>query len=127
VSQNGSLVSLENLKVYFPIKSGILLDRHIGDIKAVDDVSLEIQRGETLGLVGESGCGKSTVGRAIMRLYKPTAGRIVFDGEDITERGEGELRELRRRMQMIFQDPFSSLNPRHSVGRIVGEPMQIHA
>jgi peptide/nickel transport system ATP-binding protein len=126
VSQNGSLVSLENLKVYFPIKSGILLDRHIGDIKAVDDVSLEIQRGETLGLVGESGCGKSTVGRAIMRLYKPTAGRIVFDGEDITERGEGELRELRRRMQMIFQDPFSSLNPRHSVGRIVGEPMQIH-
>ncbi len=126
MSQNGSLVSLENLKVYFPIKSGILLDRHIGDIKAVDDVSLEIQRGETLGLVGESGCGKSTVGRAIMRLYKPTAGRIVFDGEDITERGEGELRELRRRMQMIFQDPFSSLNPRHSVGRIVGEPMQIH-
>jgi peptide/nickel transport system ATP-binding protein len=126
VTQNGSLVSLENLKVYFPIKSGILLDRHIGDIKAVDDVSLEIQRGETLGLVGESGCGKSTVGRAIMRLYKPTAGRIVFDGEDITERGEGELRGLRRRMQMIFQDPFSSLNPRHSVGRIVGEPMQIH-
>jgi peptide/nickel transport system ATP-binding protein len=126
MSQNGTLVALENLKVYFPIKSGILLDRHVGDIKAVDDVSLEIQRGETLGLVGESGCGKSTVGRAILRLYKPTAGRILFDGEDITERGEGSIRGLRSRMQMIFQDPFSSLNPRHSVGRIVGEPMQIH-
>jgi peptide/nickel transport system ATP-binding protein len=126
VSQNGTLVSLENLKVYFPIKSGILLDRHVGDIKAVDDVSLEIQRGETLGLVGESGCGKSTVGRAILRLYKPTAGRILFDGEDISEQGEGAIRKLRSRMQMIFQDPFSSLNPRHSVARIVGEPMKIH-
>jgi peptide/nickel transport system ATP-binding protein len=124
--QNGNLVELENLKVYFPIKSGIFLDRHVGDIKAVDDVTFEIRRGETLGLVGESGCGKSTVGRAILRLYKPTAGRIVFDGEDITDRSEGELRPLRRRMQVIFQDPFSSLNPRHSVGRIVGEPMRAH-
>ncbi|MGH3083701.1 MAG: ATP-binding cassette domain-containing protein, partial [Gaiellaceae bacterium] len=88
--QNGNLVELENLKIYFPIKSGIFLDRHIGDIKAVDDVTFEIRRGETLGLVGESGCGKSTVGRAILRLYKPTAGRIVFDGEDITDRSEGE-------------------------------------
>jgi peptide/nickel transport system ATP-binding protein len=123
---NGSLVEIENLKVYFPIKSGVILDRHVGDIKAVDDVSLEIRRGETLGLVGESGCGKSTVGRAILRLYKPTAGRIRFDGEDITDRREGDLRTLRRRMQIIFQDPFSSLNPRHSVGRIVGEPMKTH-
>jgi peptide/nickel transport system ATP-binding protein len=126
VSTDGSLVELENLKVYFPIKSGVVLDRHVGDIKAVDDVSLEIRRGETLGLVGESGCGKSTVGRAILRLYKPTAGRIRFDGEDITDRREGDLRTLRRRMQIIFQDPFSSLNPRHSVGRIVGEPMRTH-
>jgi peptide/nickel transport system ATP-binding protein len=126
LSQNGNLVELENLKVYFPIKSGIFLDRHVGDIKAVDDVTFEIRRGETLGLVGESGCGKSTVGRAILRLYKPTAGRIVFDGEDITNCSEGELRPLRRRMQVIFQDPFSSLNPRHSVGRIVGEPMRVH-
>ena len=126
MSQNGSLVELENVKVYFPIRSGLVLDRHIGDIKAVDDVTFEIRRGETLGLVGESGCGKSTVGRAILRLYKPTAGRIRFDGEDITERNEGDLRPLRRRMQLIFQDPFSSLNPRHSVGRIVGEPMRVH-
>jgi oligopeptide/dipeptide ABC transporter ATP-binding protein len=126
VSQNGALVSLEDLKVWFPIKSGVLLDRHIGDIKAVDGVSLEIQRGETLGLVGESGCGKSTVGRAILRLYEPTEGKIVFDGQDITNLGESELRPLRRRMQMVFQDPYASLNPRHSVGRMVSEPMRVH-
>jgi peptide/nickel transport system ATP-binding protein len=123
---NGNLVEVENLRVWFPIKSGIVLDRHIGDIKAVDDVSFEIRRGETLGLVGESGCGKSTVGRTILRLYKPTAGKIRFDGQDITELGETDLRPLRRRMQMVFQDPFASLNPRHSVGRIVGEPLKVH-
>jgi peptide/nickel transport system ATP-binding protein len=122
----GALVETENLKVYFPIKSGLVLDRHVGDIKAVDDVSLRIERGETLGLVGESGCGKSTVGRAILRLYEPTAGRILFDGQDISHLGEGELRPLRRRMQMVFQDPFASLNPRHSVGRMVGEPLRVH-
>ena len=127
MSVNGkALVQLENLKVYFPIKSGIVLDRHVGDIRAVDDVTLEIRRGETLGLVGESGCGKSTVGRAIVRLYEPTGGRIVFDGEDITHLGERELRPLRRRMQMIFQDPYASLNPRHSIGRIVAEPARAH-
>ena len=125
-SSNGALVELDGLKQYFAIKSGIVLDRHVGDIRAVDDVSLTIRRGETLGLVGESGCGKSTVGRATLRLYEPTAGRIVFDGQDITHLGEGELRPLRRRMQMVFQDPFSSLNPRHSVARIVGEPMRAH-
>src|SRR6059036_766619 len=127
-SENGAgpLVELENLKVYFPIKSGLVLDRHVGDIRAVDDVSLTIRRWETLGLVGESGCGKSTVGRAILRLYEPTDGRILFDGQDITRLSESDLRPLRRRMQMVFQDPFASLNPRHSVGRIVGEPLRTH-
>src|SRR5215212_6785132 len=126
VAQDGALVELDDLKVWFPIHSGIVLDRHIGDIKAVDGVSFEIRRGETLGLVGESGCGKSTVGRAILRLYNPTGGAITFDGQDITKLGEAELRPLRRRMQMVFQDPFASLNPRHSVGRIVGEPLRAH-
>jgi peptide/nickel transport system ATP-binding protein len=122
----GPLLELDDVKVYFPLKSGIILDRHVGDIRAVDGVSLTIARGETLGLVGESGCGKSTLGRAILRLYEPTDGRIVFDGRDITHLGEGELRPLRRRIQMVFQDPYASLNPRHSVGRIVGEPLRVH-
>jgi peptide/nickel transport system ATP-binding protein len=121
-----ALVEVEDLRIWFPIKSGIVLDRHVGDVKAVDGVSLEIRRGETLGLVGESGCGKSTVGRALLRLYEPTGGRIVFDGQDITHLGESELRPLRRRMQMVFQDPYASLNPRHSVGRMVGEPLKVH-
>src|SRR3954468_19255874 len=127
-SRNGAgpLVELEGVKQYFAIKSGIVLDRHVGDVRAVDDVSFEVRRGETLGLVGESGSGKTTVGRALLRLYKPTAGRIVFDGQDITGLGERELRPLRRRMQMVFQDPLASLNPRHSVGRIVGEPLRTH-
>jgi peptide/nickel transport system ATP-binding protein len=123
---NGNLVEVEHLKVWFPIKSGLVLDRHVGDVRAVDDISFEIRRGETLGLVGESGCGKSTVGRALLRLYKPTAGKIVFDGQDITTLSERELRPLRRRMQIVFQDPFASLNPRHSIGRIVGEPLRVH-
>src|SRR3954468_5213445 len=128
VSANGGgpLLELDGLKVYFPIKSGLILDRHIGDIRAVDDVSLTINRGETVGLVGESGCGKSTVGRTILRLYKPTEGRIVFDGKDISQLGEQELRPLRSRMQMVFQDPYASLNPRHSIGRIIAEPIRTH-
>ncbi|HSI97988.1 MAG TPA: ABC transporter ATP-binding protein [Gaiellaceae bacterium] len=121
-----TLLELDGLKVYFPLTSGILLDRHVGDIRAVDGVTLSVARGETLGLVGESGCGKSTLGRAILRLYEPTAGRIVFDGRDITHLKERELRGLRRRIQMVFQDPYASLNPRHSVGRIVGEPLRVH-
>ncbi len=127
MSANGNaLVEVDDLRVWFPIRSGILFDKHIGDVKAVDGVSLQIRRGETLGLVGESGCGKSTVGRAILRLYEPTGGTIVFDGTDITHLDEGALRPLRRRMQMIFQDPYASLNPRHSVGRMVGEPLRVH-
>jgi oligopeptide/dipeptide ABC transporter ATP-binding protein len=125
-ASNGNLVEVENLRMYFPIKSGIVLDRHVGDVRAVDDISFEIRRGETLGLVGESGCGKSTVGRTLLRLYKPTGGRIVFDGQDITSLSERELQPLRRRMQIVFQDPFASLNPRHSVGRIIGEPIRVH-
>ena len=120
------LVEVVDLRVWFPIKSGIVLDRHVGDVKAVDGVSFEIRRGETLGLVGESGCGKSTVGRALLRLYELTGGRIVFDGQDISHLSESELRPLRRRMQMVFQDPYASLNPRHSVGRMVGEPLRVH-
>ncbi len=120
------LVEIEDLRVWFPIKSGLLLDRHVGDVKAVDGVNLFIERGETLGLVGESGCGKSTLGRTVLRLYEPTGGRIRFDGTDITTLSESELRPLRTRMQMIFQDPYSSLNPRHSVERLVGEPMRVH-
>jgi peptide/nickel transport system ATP-binding protein len=126
VSSNNALVEVEDLKMYFPIRSGLVFDRHVGDIRAVDGISLTIERGETLGLVGESGCGKSTAGRAILRLYDPTDGRIVFDGEDITHIKESGLRPLRRRMQMVFQDPFASLNPRHSVGRIVGEPLRVY-
>jgi peptide/nickel transport system ATP-binding protein len=125
-SNGRAIVELDDVRVWFPIKSGLVLDRHVGDVKAVDGVTLTIERGETLGLVGESGCGKSTLGRAILRLYQPTSGRISFDGRDITTASEGEVRDVRRRMQMVFQDPYASLNPRHSVGRIVGEPLRVH-
>jgi peptide/nickel transport system ATP-binding protein len=120
------LLQVKDLRIWFPIMSGVLLDRHVGDVKAVDGVSLSIARGETLGLVGESGCGKSTLGRAMLRLYDPTGGSIVFDDQDITTLSESELQSVRRRMQMVFQDPYASLNPRHSVGRTVGEPLRVH-
>ncbi|HVL89020.1 MAG TPA: oligopeptide/dipeptide ABC transporter ATP-binding protein [Actinomycetota bacterium] len=120
------LLEVKDLRVYFPIKEGIVVERQVGAVRAVDGVDLEIERGETLGLVGESGCGKTTVGRAILRLVEPTSGSIVFDGRDITHLKGEELRVLRRRMQTIFQDPFSSLDPRQSVQRIVAEPMRVH-
>ena len=121
-----NLVEVEDLKVYFPIRSGIVIERHVGDVKAVDGVTFEIERGETLGLVGESGCGKTTAGRAVLRLLEPTDGHIRFDGQDISHLSGGDLRRLRRRMQMVFQDPYSSLNPRRNVTSIVQEPLRVH-
>ncbi len=120
------LLSVSNLKMHFPITRGIILQRQVGSIKAVDGITFDLMRGETLGLVGESGCGKSTTGRAILQLYEPTAGEVVFEGQDLTEINSGELRRMRRRMQMIFQDPYASLNPRMTVGSIVGEPLEVH-
>ena len=120
------LVKVEGLKMYFPITQGIVIQRHIGDIKAVDGVDFFIRRGETLGLVGESGCGKSTTGRAVLQLYRPTAGSVYFEGQDLTKIKGEKLRQMRRKMQMIFQDPYASLNPRMTVGNIIGEPLEVH-
>ena len=119
------LVSVSGLKMYFPIHSGVLR-RHTGDVKAVDDVSFDIIEGETLGLVGESGCGKSTCGRAVLRLYDPTAGSIRVDGQEISQTSQSALRRMRPVMQMVFQDPQASLNPRMTVADIIGEPLLEH-
>ena len=119
------LVEVENLKVYFPIRSGIF-QTEIGTVKAVDDVSFTIRKGETLGLVGESGCGKSTTGRALIRLREPTAGTVRFDGIDLGSLNRDKLRRMRRRMQIIFQDPYGSLDPRMTVGSIIAEPIDTH-
>ena len=121
-----ALLRVENLKMYFPITQGIILQRRVGSVRAVDDISFQIRRGETLGLVGESGCGKSTTGRAILQLYKPTEGQVIFGDRDLTKLKGGEMRRMRREMQMIFQDPYASLNPRMTVGSIIGEPLEIH-
>jgi oligopeptide transport system ATP-binding protein len=123
--ENEPLLRVENLKMYFPIRRGVF-QSHVGDIKAVDDVSFSVLKGETLGLVGESGCGKTTTGRAIIRIYTPTAGHAYFNGVDLAALKGTELRLMRRKMQMIFQDPYASLNPRMSVAGIVSEPLAVH-
>ena len=120
-----ALIEVENLKKYFPVKKGIL-SRSVGEVRAVDGVSFTIKRGETLGLVGESGCGKTTVGRTILRLIEPTAGRVSFNGENLLELDGKQLRSLRASLQIIFQDPFSSLDPRMNVGQIIAEPIRNH-
>jgi oligopeptide transport system ATP-binding protein len=120
------LVNVKNLRMFFPVTAGLIFQRKIADVKAVDGISFDVKRGETLGLVGESGCGKSTTGRAILQLYKPTEGSVDFGGQELTELKGNDLRRMRRRMQMIFQDPYASLNPRMSVGSIIGEPLTIH-
>lgn len=124
-TENEILVRVENLKKYFPITRGIF-QRHAGDIKAVDGVSFFVRQGETLGLVGESGCGKTTTGRTLLQLYRPTEGQVYFEGQDLSVMKGEQLRHMRRRMQMIFQDPYASLNPRMTIGSIVGEPLEVH-
>lgn len=123
--QNDAFLDIQDLKMYFPVTRG-LLRRKVADVKAVDGVTLKLKKGETLGLVGESGCGKTTVGRCILRLYQPTAGQIIFQGEDISLYPEKRLRAVRSKIALIFQDPYSSLDPRQSAGNIVGEPLKIH-
>ena len=120
------LIEVDGLKMYFPVTAGLLIRRKVADVKAVDGLNFHVSRGETLGLVGESGCGKTTTGRAVLQLYRPTEGTVQFDGTELTELEGRSLRRFRRRMQMIFQDPYSSLNPRMSVAAIVSEPMMIH-
>lgn len=121
-----ALVRLENLTKHFPITRGIVVQRQVGAIQAVDKISFEIRKGETLGLVGESGCGKSTAGRTILQLYRPTSGKVYFKDEDLTTVQGDQLRRIRRDMQIIFQDPYASLNPRMTVGNIIAEPLEVH-
>jgi len=127
MSPNGKVVvRVEDLRKHFPIHRGMIISRQVGAVKAVDGVSFNIHEGETLGLVGESGCGKSTTGRAILQIQRPTSGRVFFEDIELTSLKSEALRPLRQKMQMIFQDPYSSLNPRHTIGKIVGEPMVVH-
>lgn len=125
MADNNVLLRVDNLVKHFPIMRG-LLQKQVGAVRAVDGVSFELKRGETLGLVGESGCGKSTTGRAVLQLYRPTSGNVHFDGTDLTAIKGEELRAMRRKMQMIFQDPYASLNPRMTVGEIIREPLIVH-
>jgi oligopeptide transport system ATP-binding protein len=124
-TNSDNLVEVENLKMYFPVLAGVMR-RKVGDVKAIDGVSFQIRKGETLGLVGESGCGKTTTGRCILHLYKITDGKIVFDGRDVTQMKGNTLRRARRDMQLIFQDPYASLDPRMNAGSLIGEPMLVH-
>jgi oligopeptide transport system ATP-binding protein len=126
LDRGAPLLRTEGLKVHFPITEGIVFERRVGEVRAVDGVSLDVHRGETLGLVGESGCGKSTFARAVIRLVDATAGRIEFDGTDITALHGDDMRKMRRRMQMIFQDPYASLNPRMTIGSMLAEPLRVH-
>ena len=121
------ILRVHNLKKHFPITAGFILQRPVGAVRAVDGVSFDVLRGETLGLVGESGCGKSTTGRTILQLYRPTDGSVEFEGKELTMLNNSQMREVRRDMQIIFQDPFASLNPRMTVGSIVSEPLAIHS
>jgi oligopeptide transport system ATP-binding protein len=121
-----TLIEVRDLKMYFPLTGGLIFGRNPGVVKAVDGISFSVRQGETLGLVGESGCGKSSAGRAILQLYRPTAGQVLFKGEDLAKLGSGKMRAMRRDVQMIFQDPYASLNPRMTVGDIIGEPIRVH-
>jgi len=125
-SNSETLIEVKDLKMYFPVTKGIVLRRKIGDVKAVDGLTFSIRKGETLGLVGESGCGKSTTGRALIQLYKPTTGEVIFHGTDLTKLPPEQMRQMRRKVQMIFQDPYASLNPRMTVGDIIAEPIMVH-
>ncbi|QQE79145.1 ABC transporter ATP-binding protein [Alicyclobacillus sp. SO9] len=120
-----ALLNIDNLKTHFPIKQGFLR-RQVGAVRAVDGISLQVFAGETLGVVGESGCGKSTMGRSILRLVEPTSGKITFDGQDVLDLNRSNMRALRREMQVVFQDPYASLNPRYTVAQILSEPMEAH-
>ena len=120
------ILDVRDLKMHFPVTSGIILQRTVAQIKAVDGITFQVKRGETFGLVGESGCGKTTTGRCILQLYKPTAGQIFFDGEELSTLSNRQMRAKRREMQVIFQDPYSSLNPRMTAGNIIGEPLIVH-
>ena len=124
--KNNALLEVNNLKMYFPVTEGVIFQKKIADVKAVDDVTFSINKGEALGLVGESACGKTTTGRCILQLYKPTSGQVIFNDVDVTALGKKDLRNVRREMQIIFQDPYGSLNPRMTCGDIVGEPLKVH-
>ena len=126
IDSGKNLLDVKALKMHFPLTQGIIFQRQVGAVRAVDGIDFFVEKSETLGLVGESGCGKSTTGRAILQLYKPTGGEVKFDGVELTRLGGEDMRKMRRRMQMIFQDPYASLNPRMTVGNIIGEPLEVH-
>lgn len=126
MDESNTLLQVRDLVKHFPIRQGLILQKETGAVRAVDGISFHVKKGETLGLVGESGCGKSTTGRTILQLFRPTSGSVIFNGTDLVNLKDGQLRHIRREMQMIFQDPYASLNPRMTVGEIVGEPLVIH-